>query len=299
MDKYEYLKTITFEMVKGKLPKRNPESHKGDFGRLLCVCGSKPMPGAAYFCIESALRCGVGLVRAAVPEAIYTALSSKISGCTYVICDDDENGNISKTSVENILETAKECSAVAVGCGMGRNDGTKFIVNKLVEFCDRPMVIDADGINAISENIDILKKAKNRIVLTPHAKEAERLLNISSDEINLHKQKYAQKLADDYGVVAVIKGHKTVVADKDEKAFLNLTGNSGMAKGGSGDVLAGIIGSFLAQGMNPPDASICGVYIHGRSGDNCREKYSERFMLPVDIIGELNNVFLTFENGVN
>ena len=299
MEKYEYLKTITFDMIKSKLPKRSPEAHKGDFGKLLCVCGSRSMPGAAYFCIESALRCGVGLVRAAVPNSIYNSVSSKISECTYVVCKDDENGNIDKMSAETILESAKECSAVAIGCGMGRNENTKFIVNRLVEFCDKPMVIDADGINVISENIDVLKKAKNKIILTPHVKEAERLLQVNCDEINLHKHKYARKLADDYGVIAVLKGYKTVVADKEEKAFLNLTGNSGMAKGGSGDVLTGMIGSFLAQGLKPLDAALCGVYIHGKSGDLCRDKYSQVAMLPRDIIGELGNVFLTFENGVN
>lgn len=299
MEKYEYLKTITFDMVKNKLPKRRPESHKGDFGKLLCICGSKSMPGAACFCIESALRCGVGLVRAAIPECIYNNVASKISECTYVICEDDENGNMDKTSVDIILETAKKCSAVVVGCGMARNENTKIIVNSLVEMCDKPMVIDADGINVVSENIDILKKAKSKIVLTPHAKEAERLLGVDCNEINSNKRIYAQKLANEYGVIAVMKGHKTVVADKDEKAFLNLTGNSGMAKGGSGDVLTGIIGSFLAQGMKPLDAALCGVYVHGQSGNICRKKYSAVSMLPRNIIEELSEVFLTFENGVN
>ncbi len=298
-DKYEYLKKITFDMIKNKIPKRKPESHKGDFGKLLCVCGSKSMPGAAYFCIKSALKCGVGLVRAAIPQSIYNSVSSKISECTYIVCQDDQNGNIDKESAEIILESAKECSAVAVGCGIGWNENTKFIVNKLIETCDKPMVIDADGINVISENIDVLKKAKNRIILTPHTKEAERLLNVSCDEINQNKHKYAQKLADDYGVVAVLKGYKTVIADKDEKAFLNLTGNPGMAKGGSGDVLTGMIGSFLAQGMRPIDATLCAVYIHGKSGDICKEKYSAVSMLPSDIIEQFGNVFLSFENGVN
>ena len=182
---------------------------------------------------------------------------------------------------------------------MGWNENTKLIVNKIIETCDKPIVIDADGINVISENIDILKKAKNRIVLTPHVKEAERLLNVDCKKINLNKRVYAQQLADEYGVIAVMKGYKTVVADSEKKAFLNLTGNSGMAKGGSGDVLTGIIGSFLAQGMNPLDAALCGVYVHGKSGDICQKKYSATAMLPRNIVGELNNVFLSFENGVN
>lgn len=299
MGKYEHLKTITFSMIKNKLPKRNPESHKGDFGKLLCICGSRSMPGAAYFCIESALRCGVGLVRAAIPESIYGSISSKISECTYVLCRDDSYGNIEKTSVDYILETAKRCSAVAVGSGMGKNESVKLIVNSLIETCDKPMVIDADGINVISENIDILKKAKSKIILTPHAKEAERLLGVECNEINVNKIIYAQQLADEYGVIAVMKGHNTIVADKEEKAFLNLTGNSGMAKGGSGDVLTGMIGSFLAQGMDPIDAAICGVYIHGKSGDYCQSRYSSASMLPRDIIEGLSSVFLKFENGVN
>lgn len=299
MGKYEHLKTITFNMIKNKLPKRNSESHKGDFGKLLCICGSRSMPGAAYFCIESALRCGVGLVRAAIPESIYGSISSKISECTYVLCRDDSHGNIEKTSVDYILETAKRCSAVAVGSGMGKNESVKLIVNSLIETCDKPMVIDADGINVISENIDILKKAKSKIILTPHAKEAERLLGVECNEINVNKIIYAQQLADEYGVIAVMKGHNTIVADKEEKAFLNLTGNSGMAKGGSGDVLTGMIGSFLAQGMDPIDAAICGVYIHGKSGDYCQSRYSSASMLPRDIIEGLSSVFLKFENGVN
>lgn len=299
MGKYEHLKTITFSMIKNKLPKRNPESHKGDFGKLLCICGSRSMPGAAYFCIESALRCGVGLVRAAIPESIYGSISSKISECTYVLCRDDSCGNIEKTSVDYILKTAKRCSAVAVGSGMGKNESVKLIVNSLIETCDKPMVIDADGINVISENIDILKKAKSKIILTPHAKEAERLLGVECNEINVNKIIYAQQLADEYGVIAVMKGHNTIVADKEEKAFLNLTGNSGMAKGGSGDVLTGMIGSFLAQGMDPIDAAICGVYIHGKSGDYCQSRYSSASMLPRDIIEGLSSVFLKFENGVN
>lgn len=299
MGKYEHLKTITFSMIKNKLPKRNPESHKGDFGKLLCICGSRSMPGAAYFCIESALRCGVGLVQAAIPESIYGSISSKISECTYVLCRDDSHGNIDKTSVDYILETAKRCSAVAVGSGMGKNESVELIINSLIETCDKPMVIDADGINVISENIDILKKAKSKIILTPHAKEAERLLGVECNEINVNKIIYAQQLADEYGVIAVMKGHNTIVADKEEKAFLNLTGNSGMAKGGSGDVLTGMIGSFLAQGMNPIDAAICGVYIHGKSGDYCQNRYSSTALLPRDIIDGLSSIFLKFENGVN
>lgn len=299
MDRYDCVRVITEDIVKNKLPIRKEESHKGDYGRLLCVCGSKSMPGAANLCIGSALRCGVGLVRAAIPDSIYHSVSSRNLECTYCLCEGTSDGFISENSIQIILDEAKKCSAVAVGSGMGWNNDTKNIVYGLIKNSEIPMVIDADGINVISENIDILKEAKGKIILTPHLKEAERLLGVPCDVIAENKAYYAQKLADEYGVVAVVKGHNTIVADNAEKAFLNRTGNSGMAKGGSGDVLTGMVGAFLAQGLSPTDAALCSVYIHGRSGDICKEKYTEVSMLPSDLIDEIGNVLLKMKYGVN
>lgn len=294
---YDYVRTITENMVKLKLPERRDDAHKGDFGKLMCVCGSKNMPGAAKFCISAALRCGVGLVQAVIPESIYSSVSSKISECTYIICKDDHDGFILNNSSDAIFENLKKCTAVTIGCGMGWNENTKSLVYNLVRNSPVPIVIDADGINVISENIDILKEAKSKIILTPHLGEAARLFGVSTDPIKLDKIKYARKLADDYGVTVALKGHRTAVADETGEVFLNQTGNSGMAKGGSGDVLTGMIGSFLAQGLSPIDAAICGVYIHGESGDICKEKYSSASMLPSNIVENIPKVFKNFEIG--
>ncbi len=295
MQNSKYVSQITFNMVKDKLPKRAKDANKGDFGKLLCVCGSKNMPGAADLCIGSALRSGVGIVRAAVIEDVKNSVSSKISECTYCVCPKTSDGFISCGSEDLILNEAQKCDAVAVGCGMGRNSNTKKIVYSLIKNCECPVIIDADGINVISENINILSSSKSDIILTPHLKEFERLCGVDIGVLKTDKQKYAQKFANEHGVIVVCKGYNTVVAGKYDGTFLNPTGNVGMAKGGSGDVLTGIIGSLVAQGIKPIDAAICGVYIHGKSGDLCREKYSTAAMLPSDIISELSQIFLNLE----
>lgn len=288
---------ITRDMVKNKLLKRCDSSHKGNFGKLMCICGCKNMPGAAKFCISGALRCGVGIVRAAIPEAIYLSVSSGISECTYIICEDDEFGGISSGSLNLILQNLRKCEAVAIGCGMGWTKNTKFLIYNLIKSSTIPMIIDADGINAVSENIDILKEATNNdVIFTPHIGEAGRLLKVSTEEIKFEKIQYAKKLAEDLGSVVVLKDCETVIADKEGKIFLYFGGNSGMAKGGSGDILSGMIGSFLAQGMPKIDAAICAVYIHGEAGKICRKKYSSISMLPSDLVKNIPKVFINFEN---
>lgn len=287
---------ITRDMVKNKLPKRCSSFHKGNFGKLMCICGSKSMPGAAKFCISGALRCGVGIVRAAIPEAIYMPVSSEISECTYIICENDEFGGISLNSLDLILQDLRKCEAVAMGCGMGWTKNTKFLVYNLIKSCKSPMIIDADGINVVSENINILKEATNNLVFTPHIGEAGKLLNVSAEEIKSKKIQYAKKLAEILGAVVVLKDCETVVADKGEAIFLYSGENSGMAKGGSGDILSGMIGSFLAQGLPTIDAAICAVYIHGESGKICKKKYSSAAMLPSDLVKNISKVFINFEN---
>lgn len=295
MEKYEYLRTITFDMVKNRLPERYPEANKGTFGKLLCVCGSKNMPGAAFFSIAAAVKCGVGLAEAVIPESIYEATSKKISEVTFHTVPEDEDGFISDKSIEVILKEAEKCSAVLLGCGMGWNQNTKSITYELIRGLNIPMIIDADGINVISENIDILKEAKSEIILTPHLKEMSRLISKDVETISADKARCAKKLSEKYGITTVLKGNKTAVSDPDGNVFVNTTGNEGMAKGGSGDVLSGMIGSFLAQRLSPIDAVICAVFIHGMSGDSCKAKLSSVSMTPTDIINELPNIFLQFE----
>lgn len=295
MSDYEVLKKITFDMVKEKFPKRAPEANKGDFGKLLCVCGSKSMPGAAYFCVSSAVRCGAGLVTAATVESVYNSLSCKISECTFKILGETCGGNISANNIDKILSEVKNCSAVLVGPGMGWNEDTKFLVSELIKYSEVPLLIDADGINVISENIDILKEAKSPIVITPHMKEMCRLIGKDIGCLKSNKIKYAVDFSKEYGVTLVLKGHGTIITDTKGEIYLNTTGNPGMAKGGMGDVLSGMIASFLAQGFPAIDAAVCATYIHGLAGDMCSEKMSEMAMTPTDLINTLPDIFLKIE----
>ncbi len=286
---------ITFEMVKSKIPLRNPKFNKGNFGKLLCVCGSKEMPGAAYFCTSAAVRCGVGLVKAAVVPSVYKSLSVKISEPTFCILNESKDGFIFESSLGKILKELQNCSAVLIGCGMGWNAHTKRIVYELIRNSSIPMLIDADGINVISENINILKEAKAPVVITPHVKEFSRLINKGVDFILENKLKCVAEFSKQYKVITVFKDYETVISDLSGNIYLNTTGNVGMAKGGSGDVLSGIVASFLAQNFSPIDAAVCGVHIHGKSGDECSKKNSEISMLPTDLVANLPNVFLKLE----
>ena len=293
MQEYNYLKIINFDTVKNVLPKRLPNSNKGTFGRLLCICGSKNMPGAAFYCVSAAARSGVGLIESVIPNDIYTVTASKISeSLFYPIYDDFEKA---WDTIETLLTHA---TAVLVGCGMGWNKFTQEIVYKLVKESKIPLVIDADGINVISENIDILKKAKSDIILTPHIKEMSRLLGKDTNYVLKNKFEIAKNFSKKYNLTLVLKDSQTVISDINGYLYLNSTGNESMAKGGAGDVLAGIIGSLAAQGVSTLNSAIISVFIHGRSGDICKEKFSSFSVIPTDIINNLSEVFLELDGKV-
>ncbi len=293
MQEYDYLKIINFDTVKNILPKRLPDSNKGTFGRLLCICGSKNMPGAAFYCVAAASRSGVGLIESIIPEDIYAITASKISeSLFYPISNDFEKA---WDTINSLLPRA---TAVLVGCGMGWNKFTQKIVYKLVRESKIPLIIDADGINVISENIDILKEAQSDIILTPHIKEMSRLLGEDTNYVLKNKFEVAKNFSKKYKLTLVLKDSKTVISDINGHLYLNSTGNESMAKGGTGDVLAGIIGSLAAQGVSALNSAIISVFIHGRSGDICKEKLSSFSVIPTDIINNLSEVFLELDGKV-
>ena len=292
---YDYVRTIDLHMVKEKLPDRPSSAYKGTFGTLLCVCGSKGMSGAAVMSLASAIRCGVGMVRCVLPICIYDIVAKQISEAVFVPVDGTSDGTLSENNTDIILSNTEKSTAILIGCGIGWNKNTKEIVYKIISNCNIPIIIDADGINSISENIDILSHAKAEVILTPHMGEMSRLTGKSVDEIKLNRVGCAKEFAKKHNVTVVLKGENTIIADKNGETYMNRNGNSGMAKGGSGDVLSGMIGSFLAQGLNSLDASICGVYLHGAAGDICARKFSKTSMLPTDIINELPGLFLEIE----
>lgn len=292
MEKYQYMSLVTEEMVKYKLPKRCEYFHKGNFGKLFTVCGSKKMPGAALFVINAAIKTGVGMIKACAVPSVYKKIENFEP--TFFVAGEDEEGFMTKESLSEMIAELNSCTAAVVGPGLGLNENTMEIVYEIIRKSEIPLVIDADGINAVSQNIDVLKESKCKIILTPHFKEMSRLSGLSIEEIKKDKIQCASEFARNCGVLVALKGPKTVICDENDNVFVSSTGNVGMAKGGSGDVLAGIIGSLAAQGVSLLDAGICGVFIHGLAGDLCKEDYSSVSMTPTDIIRKLPEIFLNF-----
>ena len=285
------MKTTDSYVSEHPLPEKPRSAHKGTNGTLLAVCGSYGMTGAAAMCAEAAMRTGAGLVRLAVPDIIYPILASKLSEPVFLPMKSESCGTLGSGSYEVIYQSLLLSQAGLIGCGMGLNDETKELVSKLVSASPKPLVIDADGINALSENINILKTASAPIILTPHPAEMARLTGTDASAVQSSRYKTASDFAKEYSVTVVLKGADTLIALPDGRVFVNRTGNNGMAKGGSGDVLAGMAASLLAQGMSPEAAAISAVYYHGLAGDRCRDKYSSRAMLPTDLIKELRTIF--------
>ncbi|MDR1627295.1 MAG: NAD(P)H-hydrate dehydratase [Oscillospiraceae bacterium] len=294
-EKYEYMSMISLGMVKEKLPCRYKDSHKGTFGTMLCISGSRGMVGAGIFPVLAALKSGVGLVRAMMIKSLYEIVSKDVLEPIYIPLEENFEGTVCEKEISKINQNLCKCNSVVVGCGIGWNEDSKKIVEEVIKNSEVPVIIDADGINVISENINVLKCSKSDIILTPHIKEFSRLSGKSIDEINADKIQISTDFAKEYGATLVLKGHSTNVISKKGDVYVNPTGNAGMAKGGSGDVLAGMIGSFLAQKLSPLDAALCAVYLHGLCADRCAEKTSKTSMLPTDIINELPSLFTEIE----
>lgn len=268
-----------------KILKRKPDSHKGNFGRLLTVCGSLSMPGAALMSACAAARSGVGLLEVCAPEQYVPHFAAKLPEAIYLPLE-TENGSYTESAYDKIMRSAEKSTAVLIGCGLGVNDQTRKLVKKLLLNINCPIILDADGINCITDCINIIKQVKHDIILTPHPAEMARLCGVGTAEVQADRFECAKAFSQKYDCILVLKGAGTVISYPD-RAYVNTTGNPGMSKGGSGDVLSGIVSSLTAQGI-PPET---GVFIHGRAGDAAAEKHSEQGMLPTDIIGELGGIF--------
>ncbi|MDF2567061.1 MAG: carbohydrate kinase [Oscillospiraceae bacterium] len=294
-DEICFQNVIDKQMVKSLIKKRKSDAHKGDFGKLLCVCGSVNMSGAAVMSSLAALRSGAGLVTIATPKSAVSAVASHIIEGIFLPLDETTEGTICLSAVTKISQAFQTHTAAVIGCGLSLCKDTISVVQNLVSKSEVPLLIDADGLNAISRDVDVLKTKKAPLILTPHLGEMSRLCKKEINFIKENKAEVALKFARQYDVVVVLKGENTVVASPNGEVFINTTGNPGMARGGSGDVLSGMIGAFLAQGMEPQKAALCGVYLHGLSGDLCAQEYSELGMLPTDMIKMLPAVFKGLE----
>ena len=271
---------------------RPDDSNKGTLGSLLCICGSYGMAGAAIMAGKAALRCGIGLLKIAVPKSIYPVCATNILESVYYPLEETSNGVISSKNTDFLLEMCEKSSAVVIGCGLSICDDTKNLVQSVITNCEKPLVIDADALNCICNKPEILKNLKVPAIITPHPGEMARLLHSTPNTVNSNRENTAIDFAKKFGVVTVLKGAGTIIASPDGEVYINHTGNSGMATGGSGDVLSGIIGSLLAQGAAPINAAAAGVFLHGTIGDLAAEKLGKISMLPTDMIDMIPTAYL-------
>ena len=286
---------ITEEYVRQRIRPRPADSHKGTFGRVLLLCGSRGMAGAAMLCARGALRCGAGLVELAIPESLYPILAPALPEAVFLLLSEQEPGVLAPEATRQFLEAAEKASAVVAGCGLGHPERWTELLGALRRRCLCPLVLDADGINAITPHMLLEDTASAPLILTPHPGEMARLLDTSTGAVQKRREEIARRFADSYGVTLALKGHHTLVTAPGQPLWCNPTGNPGMAAGGSGDVLAGMIGSLAAQGLAPLEAAACGVWLHGAAGDAAAARRSQHSMLPSDLVEELGGLFLKFE----
>lgn len=275
------IRRLNHELVLSLLPDRNPWGHKGNFGKLLLLCGSRGYTGAAFFAAMGALRSGAGLVFLGVPESIYGIEAVKLNE-PVIFPLPDAGGRLGADAVPEILTRLPQMDAVLVGPGLGQSEGTLAVVRAVLENAQCPVVVDADGINVLSAHRDLLRGRKSPTILTPHDGEFARLGGVIGED----RMAAAADLAEELGCTVLLKGHETCITDGTD-GYINPTGNPGMAVGGSGDVLAGVITALLGAGLPPLEAAACGAWLHGAAGDRCAAELGQYGILPTDMLSAL------------
>ena len=280
--------TMSVDELKPFFKKRETDSHKGTFGTVLVIGGSYEMPNAVYFASQGAVNSGAGLVKVAFPSVAYNAIAPKTYEQILIPLESNKKGRISQNATKRLEAELKKCSCVLLGCGMGNDEDTKAVAEFVIKNAEVPIILDADGINCLKDNIDIIDSAKNPVILTPHPKEMSRIAGVTVDEIQKNRGAVVSSFTKAHKSILVLKGASTLVGSTDyDDIYVNSTGNPGMATGGSGDILAGIIASFVAQGVDPFTSAVAGVNIHGMTGDKVTEKYSMMGNTPTLMLNEL------------
>lgn len=273
------------------LSRRNPHLHKQDFGHVLVIAGSPAMLGASALCSLAAMRAGAGMVTAAVPKSINLTLQKKIAHVVMTLpLPQSPQATFSMKAFHLLSKNFSKFDAVVIGPGLGLNRSTILFVQRVIEYYPGPMVVDADALNILATNMNILKKSKGPRILTPHPGEMSRLTGRTVQDIESHRRKIAQDFARQFHCILVLKGHRTVTASYEGKTAINKTGNVGMATAGSGDVLSGIIGAFLAQGISPFEAASLGAHVHGQAGDRAARARSKASLIATDMIDQLSRL---------
>lgn len=261
---------ITQSYVNTFIKKRERDIHKGNCGKVLILAGSKGMAGAAVLCARAALRTGAGLVRVSIPEELFPILQIGVPEATCI-------------TRECVFEDLMQYSAIAIGPGLGDETKNGNLIKKIIHMTDKPVVIDADGLNLLRDDLDLMRNAKAKLIITPHPGEAARLTGRNAADINRDRLGSARGLAAVTGSITVLKGAGSVVATPEGKTYINTTGNPGMATGGSGDVLTGVIAALAGQGLSPEAAATAGVFLHGLAGDMASEQTGEYGLIASDI----------------
>jgi ADP-dependent NAD(P)H-hydrate dehydratase len=274
-----------------RLRPRAMDAHKGSFGRVLVVAGSWGMSGAAVLCASAALRGGAGLVRLAVPNDILPLVAMANPCYMTAGLPQDEQGRLTDEALPDLGEHFGWSTVGAIGPGLGQNPTLGTLLRSLLAETTQPLVLDADALNALGTHLDVLATRRGPLVLTPHPGEFARLVGIDIGAVQARRQELAEQFARTHRVILVLKGAGTVVTD-GQRIFINETGNPGMATGGSGDVLGGLIAALLGQGMAPFDAAQLGVYLHGRAGDLARDRLGEVSLIASDLLEALPQAFL-------
>ncbi|MDP8230943.1 MAG: NAD(P)H-hydrate dehydratase [Candidatus Gorgyraea atricola] len=265
------------------MKKRKKDSHKGDYGHVFILAGSRGLTGAAALCANAVLRSGAGLATLGIPASLSLVMARKLTEVMTCALPETRYGTLSLKAKKEILHQANDADIVILGPGLSQNKDTQRLIREIVASIKKPLVLDADALNAICSDVSILKKIKKAYIVTPHPGEMSRLIGKSTRYIQKNRLTIAKKFSNQHNAVVVLKGSETIVAEKN-KAYVNKTGNPGMATAGSGDVLTGVIGGFLAQGLEPFDAARLAVHVHGLAGDLAAKEKGEAGLIAGDIL---------------
>jgi NAD(P)H-hydrate epimerase len=278
-----------------ELPPREPESHKGTYGRVLIVAGSRGMSGAAILAGLGALRGGAGLVQVAVPAEVLPIVAAYNPCYLTALLPQDAHGRLSSDAEEFVLTLVESSDVLALGPGLGQSDAITHLVKSVLQRVRCPLILDADGLNALAHLWAHRPRAESpprsqSLLLTPHPGEFARMLQTTIAEVKQRREELALRFASERKVILVLKGHQTLVTD-GEKLYRNTTGNPGMATGGTGDVLTGLIAALIAQKLPAFEAAQLGVYLHGLAGDFARNRVSDAPLIAMDVVERLSEAF--------
>ncbi len=273
-----------------KLPKRRIDAHKRDYGHVFVIAGSQGMTGAGYLASQAAILSGSGLVTLAIAKTLNTIMEIKLTEVMTLALPETRNFSLSLMAEKAIIDFVKNIDVVAMGPGLSQNKETQHLVRNLLRKIEKPIVLDADGINALAGHQEILKNRQYKTILTPHPGEMSRLIGRDTDYIQQNREIVAKRISADYNCVTILKGYRTVVSNPEGEVYINETGNSGMATAGVGDVLTGMVASFVGQGIDPYSAAVSSVYLHGKAGDLAAKEVGQFSLIASDILAKLPHV---------